>query len=134
MKRNRLADTRPELALRSALWQRGFRFYANRRVAGRRVDIVFPRSRAAIYVDGCFWHGCPEHWSLPKKNRGYWKRKNQIVSERDANDTLELARAGWTVLRFWEHDVLKAPGHAAELVARVVRPHQMPPSNGWKPS
>lgn len=121
MKRVRRAHTRPEVRLRSALWRNGLRFYNDYRIAGRHVDVAFPRRRLAVYLDGCFWHGCPEHWSLPGKNRAYWRRKIQVVRDRDARDTLQLVRAGWIVLRFWEHEVVKSPVDAVKRVEDLVR-------------
>jgi DNA mismatch endonuclease (patch repair protein) len=83
-----------------------------------RVDILFPRRRIAVFVDGCFWHGCPEHYNTPRTNAGYWARKiaRNISRDRQADDL--LTGAGWSVLRFWEHD---SPERCAALVAAAVR-------------
>ncbi|MEJ1089052.1 very short patch repair endonuclease [Microbacterium sp. Mu-80] len=107
MKANRRRDTRPELALRSALHQAGYRYRCDLRIdlAGGRVrpDVVFTRRRVAIFVDGCFWHCCPIHGSRPKINEDYWSPKLLKNVERDRrNDTL-LESAGWKVIRIWEH-------------------------------
>ena len=121
MKANRGQDTRPEIALRSALHRRGLRF--RKHVApleGLRciADVVFPRQRVAVFVDGCFWHGCPIHGSRPQTNRSYWAAKIARNIRRDANSTAELRKAGWAVLRIWEHE---PPEVAAETVEAVVR-------------
>lgn len=80
----------------------------------RRADIVFPRLKLAVFVDGCFWHGCPMHGTLPKKtNRAWWKAKIEGNQRRDEDTNRQLTDAGWTVLRFWEHE-------AAEDAARTV--------------
>jgi len=121
MRKVHRADTKPELLLRSALWRRGLRFYKDRRVAGRHVDVSFPGARLAVFVDGCFWHGCPEHWSLPTKNREYWERKITVVRDRDAEDSTALAGDGWTVLRLWEHEVVASPEETARRVEQMVR-------------
>lgn len=122
MRANRGTDTGPERALRSALHRRGFRFRKNTRLdldTGRRVrpDIVFPTLRLAVFVDGCYWHGCTEHRSIPATNSAFWQAKIDGTRRRDAVHTGWLEDAGWTVLRVWEHEAL---GHAVERVAVVV--------------
>jgi DNA mismatch endonuclease (patch repair protein) len=108
MRGNRSVDTRPELAVRSLLHRRGFRFRKNMalRIEDVRVkvDIVFPSRRVAVFIDGCFWHGCPEHGRVPRVNRTYWGAKLARNVERDATNASRLQRAGWTVLRYWEHE------------------------------
>lgn len=99
-------DTRPEVALRRALHRRGLRFRVQMKVPGNRrrtIDIAFTRVRLAVYVDGCFWHGCPEHHILPRTNSKWWTWKVELNRARDADTTRELEDAGWMVLRFWEH-------------------------------
>lgn len=107
MKGNRRANTRPELAVRSELHGRGLRFRKDvvLRTPDVRttVDIVFPRQRLAVFIDGCFWHQCPEHSHVPRTNPGYWERKLARTVERDARVTEQLQHAGWDVLRIWEH-------------------------------
>lgn len=111
MQGNRSRDTSPELALRSALHARGLRF----RVAARPVpelrrtaDLVFPRARLAVFVDGCYWHGCPVHHKTPMTNREYWSEKISRNRARDRDTDARLAEAGWSVLRFWEHEPLES--------------------------
>lgn len=84
-----------------------------------RPDIVFSRARVAVFVDGCFWHGCPEHGEVPAANREFWRGKLAATAERDGRNDAMLKAAGWTVIRVWEHE---EPGHAADRVERAVRP------------
>lgn len=106
----RRTDTKPEVALRSALHRAGLRFRKDYliRVDGQRVrpDIVFTRARLAVFIDGCFWHSCPEHGRLPTTNVDYWGPKFRRNVERDRKQSLLLKQAGWTALRIWEHDTL----------------------------
>jgi DNA mismatch endonuclease (patch repair protein) len=104
---NRRRDTSPELAIRRLLHARGLRFRVDYPIptAERtiRADIAFPRRRLAIFVDGCFWHGCPEHGTMPKHNRDYWEPKIARNRERDAHQLRLLHAAGWRALRIWTH-------------------------------
>lgn len=116
MSANRRRDTEPELRLRSQLHRRGLRFRVDFpiRVEGRRPvrpDIVFMGSRVAVFVDGCFWHGCPEHGSQPKSNTSYWEPKILRTQERDREADRALRNEGWWVLRFWEHDAVDVAAH-----------------------
>ena len=105
---NRRRDTSPEIAVRRILHARGLRYRVDYpiRTAERtiRVDIAFPRARLAILIDGCFWHGCPEHGTMPKRNRDYWEPKIARNRERDRHQTELLSEAGWRALRFWSHE------------------------------
>jgi DNA mismatch endonuclease, patch repair protein len=107
MKANRSTDTRPEVRLRSALHRLGLRFRKDFRVQlperSVRVDIAFTRQRLACFLDGCYWHACPEHGHAPKVNTQYWGPKLARNVERDRKVTAALQSAGWTVLRIWEH-------------------------------
>jgi DNA mismatch endonuclease, patch repair protein len=119
MQANRRADTRPELAVRSALHARGLRFRKDYPIPipGRRatrVDVVFISARVAVFVDGCFWHGCPEHGLTPKSNAAYWVPKLERNRERDQRVTEGLEADGWTVVRVWEHEPVR------EAVARIA--------------
>lgn len=100
-------DTEPELRLRSALWERGLRYRVNRKVGQVRPDLVFVGPRVAVFVDGCFWHGCPEHYSEPKTNREFWRAKIESNHARDHRNSQKLRDDGWIVLRFWECEVHK---------------------------
>lgn len=117
MQGNRSRDTLPELKLRSALHRAGLRYFVNHRPIKNlrcRADVVFPRRRLAIFIDGCFWHSCPQHGNAPSVNTEYWGPKLQGVIERDLRNTRTLTNAGWTVLRVWEHDAVDVS------VARVM--------------
>ena len=107
MQSNRGRDTLPELALRRELHRLGLRYRVNLRVEPslrRTVDIAFTRLKLAVFVDGCFWHGCPEHGTEPKTNVDFWNSKIQATQKRDAETNVALEKLGWTVLRFWEHE------------------------------
>lgn len=122
MRANRRRDTRPELAVRTLLHGQGFRYRTDFRIdmgaQKPRPDIVFTRQRVAVFIDGCFWHGCPEHGRDPKQNIGYWSPKLQRNRERDAAQTDALTLGGWRVLRIWEHE---EPASAVERIATTVR-------------
>ncbi|WP_225342621.1 very short patch repair endonuclease [Mycobacterium avium] len=104
----RRRDTKPEIALRSALHRMGYRFRRDYpvRLHGKliRPDVAFTKRRIAVFIDGCFWHCCPEHGRPPAVNDEYWSPKLQRNVDRDQQQTDALAAAGWTVLRFWEHE------------------------------
>jgi DNA mismatch endonuclease (patch repair protein) len=108
MRGNKGVNTKPEIALRSALHRLGYRFRVNYviREGGERVaaDIVFTRYRVAVFVDGCFWHCCPVHGNQPRANSEYWSRKLQRNVERDRRVDQWLVDAGWRVIRIWEHE------------------------------
>ena len=107
MKANRRKDTKPELALRSALHALGYRYRKDFRLdlPARRVrpDIAFTARKVAVFIDGCFWHACPDHGSQPKNNDWYWSPKLSRNVERDRAADAALLQAGWTVVRLWEH-------------------------------
>ena len=108
MRANRRTDTKPELALRHALHRLGYRYRKDYRLdldGGRRVrpDIAFTARKVAVFVDGCFWHACPEHGSKPRANEWYWGPKLVKNVERDRVNDAALLLAGWTVVRLWEH-------------------------------
>lgn len=122
MKANRRVDTKPELALRRALHATGLRYRKDFRLDlpdGVRVrpDIVFTARRVAVFVDGCFWHCCPEHGTQPASNTWYWEPKLRRNVERDRAADAALDAAGWTVVRLWEHEALDA---AVAAVAGAV--------------
>lgn len=113
-------DTQVELALRRALYAAGLRYRVHRRpVRGvrREADIVFVSARVAVFVDGCFWHGCPEHATWPKRNAEFWRTKIEGNRSRDLDTDTRLAEAGWLAVRVWEHESAEA---AAERVRAVV--------------
>nr|WP_274030333.1 very short patch repair endonuclease [Streptomyces sp. MMBL 11-1] len=120
MSRQASRDTKPEVAVRKLLHAAGYRFRVNARVPDmprRTIDIAFTRAKVAVMIDGCFWHGCPVHATRPKSNAQWWRDKLDRNMARDRETTEHLAAAGWTVLRFWEHET---PDGAAALVAAAV--------------
>lgn len=121
MKGNRRADTKPEIALRSALHAQGLRFRKDFHVAAGsvrvKVDVAFPRLRVAVFIDGCFWHGCPEHGRMPRANEHYWGPKLERNRMRDVRVTDALEAHGWAVLRLWEHESID---DAVRQVAAVL--------------
>lgn len=121
MRHVRREGTAAELAVRSCLHRLGLRFrvHINPVPQSRaKPDIVFKKSRVAVYVDGCFWHACPDHASWPKTNSEWWREKIQANVERDKRHTAELISAGWTVIRFWEHE---QPSVVADKIHSVIR-------------
>ena len=121
MRANRKVDSRPERLLRSEMWRMGLRFRKYLRVAlpGRSVvlDAGFERLRLALFVDGCFWHGCPLHGNVPRTNSNYWTAKLERNLARDVAVNRALVAQGWAVLRVWEHD---DPSEAAERVRTTL--------------
>ena len=106
MKGNKARDTKPELAVRRRLHAQGFRYRVDVRPSTAvlsRADIVFTRQKIAVFMDGCFWHGCPLHATSPKANADYWGPKLKANIERDARTSASLRELGWEVLRYWEH-------------------------------
>lgn len=114
----RRRDTKPEVRLRSALHRLGYRFRKDHpiRIAGKliRPDITFTKHRVAVFVDGCFWHSCPEHGRKPSVNGAYWSPKLEGNVRRDHDQTAALASAGWMVMRFWEHE------EQSEIIAAIT--------------
>jgi DNA mismatch endonuclease (patch repair protein) len=109
MSRHPRRDTAPELALRRALHARGLRFRTHFPVPGlsrRTIDVAFTRPRLAVFVDGCFWHGCAAHRSIPAANNDWWAAKLAANAARDADTEQHLLQHDWTVIRIWEHEPL----------------------------
>jgi len=96
-------NTKPEISLRKALWSKGLRYRIH--YGKELIDIAFPTERLAIFIDGCFWHGCPIHSHIPESNREYWLPKLRKNIERDAAKSELLRTMGWEVMRFWEHEL-----------------------------
>jgi DNA mismatch endonuclease (patch repair protein) len=121
MSRQRTRDTAPELRLRRELHRRGLRYKVDCPIPGlvrRRADVLFSHEKVAVFVDGCFWHGCPEHKTSPTNNEKWWAAKLTRNVERDQQTSEHLASRGWAVLRFWEHEDMF---EAADVVERAVR-------------
>jgi DNA mismatch endonuclease (patch repair protein) len=117
MSRIRGSNTTPERVLGRALWKLGHRYHLRARGLAGRPDLVFRRLRVVIFVDGCFWHGCPQHYVRPRSRAAFWSGKLRENVLRDIRQTTELHKMGWRVLRVWEHDVL---GGLEALILRLV--------------
>ncbi|MBB5864996.1 very short patch repair endonuclease [Xanthomonas sp. 3058] len=120
MAKVRQTGTDAELALRQEMYRIGLRYridYEVLRKPRRVADVAFPGRRIAVFVDGCFWHGCPEHATWPKQNAEFWREKIEANQRRDADTNDRLRSLGWTVLRFWSHE---SPTEAAQTVAQLV--------------
>ncbi len=131
MRRQARRDTKPEVALRRELHRRGRRFFVDRPpVTGlrRRADLVFPRRRVAVYVDGCFWHCCPAHATRPRNNAEWWAAKlaANVARDRDTDD--RLTAAGWTVVRVWEHEDPVAAADRVQAALDAAGPAAPQPS------
>jgi DNA mismatch endonuclease (patch repair protein) len=122
MARQRTRDTAPEVAIRCELHRQGLRYRLHVRPepAVRAVaDLVFRGAQVAVFVDGCFWHGCPTHGSWPASNADWWRAKIERNVQRDGATTDALAARGWRVIRIWEHE---PPSEAAARIAAIVLP------------
>lgn len=120
MRANRRRDTGAELALRRALWKKGLRYRVDVRVLtqrSRRADVVFSSERIAVFVDGCFWHMCPIHRSIPETNRSFWESKLTANCSRDRDTDARLIAEGWQPIRVWAHE---DPTEAARQIADAV--------------
>lgn len=121
MKRQLDRDTGPEKLIRSILFRQGLRYRVDMPIipgTRRRADVVFPKARVAVFVDGCFWHGCPQHGTWPKASANWWKKKIETNQDRDRDTTARLEAVGWRVIRVWEHE---DPAQAAALITAVVK-------------
>jgi DNA mismatch endonuclease (patch repair protein) len=124
----RRRDTAPELALRRALHRLGLRYridIAPLPGLRRRADVLFPGVRVAVFVDGCFWHGCPQHGTIARANAAFWRDKIAANQRRDADTDARLRAAGWEVVRVWEHQDAET---AARHVSQLVVTRRSPPS------
>lgn len=111
MRRQRERDVPRELVIRRALFREGYRYRVHAKVVPgtrREADLAFPGARVAVFLDGCFWHGCPEHGSVPKANNAWWATKLEDNRRRDRDSERRLADAGWTTVRVWEHEPVEA--------------------------
>lgn len=122
MERQARRDTKPELELRRTVWRLGLRYRVDfAPIPGRRrADLVFTRAKVAVYLDGCFWHSCPNHATIPKANREWWVEKLEANVRRDRDTDQRLAEAGWTVVRVWEHEAPDVAAARIELIVRAV--------------
>lgn len=121
MQGNRGRDTKAELAVRRIVHAQGPRYRVNARPEPgirRTADLLFTRARVAVFIDGCFWHGCPAHFTMPATNTEIWGAKIDGNRQRDAHTTSTLEDRGWVVLRFWEHE---KPLSVASRIVEAVR-------------
>lgn len=121
MSRHPRRDTLPELAVRRLLHRRGLRYRVDacpEATSRRRADIVFPRARVAVFIDGCYWHGCPTHCRPSGRNLTWWRSKIETNRRRDVDTDAMLTASGWTVVRAWSHD---DPQIVADMIERAVR-------------
>jgi DNA mismatch endonuclease, patch repair protein len=118
MQRMPRSSSGPEMAIRRELHGRGLRFRVNHPRLPGRPDIAFTAARIAVFIDGCFWHSCPDHSVLPKNNRDWWRSKLERNVERDREKDALLEKLGWTVLHVWEH---KEPLEAADEIEQLWR-------------
>jgi DNA mismatch endonuclease, patch repair protein len=123
MQANRRRDTRPELAIRRLLHAQGLRYRVDARplpTVRHTADVIFTRARIAVFIDGCWWHGCADHYRPPTLNAAYWAAKVARNRERDQQVDEALLAAGWRVIRIWEHE---SPESAAQRIELAVRDH-----------
>jgi DNA mismatch endonuclease (patch repair protein) len=124
MQSNKGRDTKPELALRSAVHALGLRYRVDARpLTGlrRTADLVFPRVKVAVFLDGCFWHGCPEHHTVAATNATFWADKVKSNAARDRDTDRRLGEAGWAVVRVWEHEDPAEAAHRVQVVVSARR-------------
>ena len=118
MKNMPVRDSKPELLLRKALHKMGLRYRLHRKDLPGKPDIVFGSSKVAVFVDGCYWHNCPEHGTIPKNNREWWKEKFQRNRERDNRKDAQLKEMGWLPIHVWEHE---DPDTAARNIEKLIK-------------
>ena len=119
MQNTRRRDTPAEVALRRDLHRRGLRYRVDFPPVPRlrrRADVVFPREKIAVFCDGCYWHGCPEHGTWPKENAEWWRAKIEATQRRDADTNARLRAAGWLVVRVWEHEDITEAAATIETI------------------
>ena len=131
MSRIRGKDTTPERRVRSLLHRAGLRYRLQRRVEGVRVDMAFVSARVALFIDGCFWHGCPEHYVRPRSRTEFWDGKLAENVSRDERQSRKLRDAGWNVIRVWEHEAFEVPDDVLRRV-RAAMDAQSAPAAHWR--
>jgi DNA mismatch endonuclease (patch repair protein) len=127
MRANKSRDTTPELRVRRILHASGIRYRVNYLVPGmprRTIDIAFPSRRLAVFIDGCYWHGCTEHRGIPTTNRQFWQQKIGKNRERDHETDAHLRSLEWVSLRFWEHESLD---RVVSTIVGLVNGGSIPP-------
>jgi DNA mismatch endonuclease (patch repair protein) len=132
MARIRSRNTGPELTLRRALWSAGLRYRVHATTPAGRPDIVFRGARVAVFIDGCFWHGCPDHYVRPRSSEEFWSKKLAENCRRDSAQTKRLEDLGWRVCRVWEHEVFDAPERLVERIRSAVARARWQPPRCWR--
>lgn len=128
MQGNRRRDTKPEIAVRRLVHAAGLRYRVDHRplkCLNRRADLVFPRQKIAVFIDGCFWHGCAEHHTVARSNETFWAEKVRRNRERDRDTDARLDADGWLILRAWEHE---PPADVAQRVIDAVKARRGQPA------
>ena len=121
MSRVKGRNTELEKTVRKLIWNKGFRYRIEHGLTGKP-DMVFPRYIIAVFIDGCFWHRCPKHYQIPKTNKKFWRDKLLKTRRRDRRVNNLLKRAGWIVIRVWEHQVKKNPEKTANgIIKRLLK-------------
>ncbi len=128
MARIRGRDTTPERLLRKSLWRIGLRYRLHTLIPEGRPDIVFKAAKVAVFVDGCFFHGCPIHYVRPRTNTAFWAKKLTDNVARDRRQTLALEQQGWRVCRVWEHEVFENIGAVTLTIQIAFR------KPSWRPT
>jgi DNA mismatch endonuclease (patch repair protein) len=121
MSRIRGKNTGPEIKLRKLLWSQGVRGYRIHYKLPGKPDIIFTKKKIAIFIDGCFWHNCPACFQEPETRKEFWMKKIGSNVERDLKNTRQLQEEGWTVLRFWEHEIRKTPDKVVEKILQYIQ-------------
>lgn len=125
MQGNRRRNTVPEMAVRRLVHALGLRYRVDIRPLAdlnRRADLVFPKEKVAVFIDGCYWHGCPDHGTTPRINAEYWGPKIERNRARDRDTDDRLTAVGWTVVRAWEHEDPASVAEAVNATVRSLRP------------
>lgn len=132
MARIKGTNTKPEKLLRTELWKRGLRYRLDTKVPIGRPDLVFPKHRLVVFIDGCFWHGCPTHYVRPRSRDVFWADKLCVNVERDRRHTLLLESAGWRVIRLWEHEITNDLETAVARIVESVQNRYVGHTEAWR--
>ena len=120
MSRIKSKNTKPEIAVRKLIWKKGCRYRIGHGLIGKP-DMVFPSYKIAVFIDGCFWHGCPKHCRMPSSNVKYWRQKISGNKKRDSKINKQLSREGWKVIRIWEHDIKKDIEKTTDYILKNIQ-------------
>jgi len=120
MRKIKAKDTKLEKLVRSEMWRRGYRYQKNVRGLVGKPDMVFPGMKTAVFIDSCFWHGCPKHLRVPKSNVDYWSNKIKKNKQRDEAINREYKNSGWQVVRIWEHDIKTSLEETMRKLAQIL--------------